>query len=307
MKLFIKLEHIIDTETGCADRKNAPYSSCNTAKSSNIPPFTSPIFISMKIKNPIIPGFYPDPSICRVGKEYFLVNSSFEYFPGVPLFHSYDLVNWRQGPALEQHPWPSVPLKDDFDVHELSCIWNFRKNHASTDWSLMEREGWLVLHGSQLPLNDYYSPTFIARRQQHHKCAVSTLIDFTPSRDNKEAGLTAYMNERHHYAIYITNKNGSRMVSVRRRVGDMLLTAAEVPVEFEGPVVLGIGSDDNSYTFSFGKNGPDRQIASGEARFLSTEIATGFTGVYFGMYATGNGSTCSAPASFDWFEYTPLF
>ncbi len=47
-------------------------------------------------KNPIIPGFYPDPSICRVGEDYYLVTSSFEFFPGVPIFHSKDLVNWRQ-------------------------------------------------------------------------------------------------------------------------------------------------------------------------------------------------------------------
>ncbi|SHM69322.1 glycoside hydrolase family 43 protein [Gracilibacillus kekensis] len=47
-------------------------------------------------KNPIIPGFYPDPSICRVGEDYYLVTSSFEYFPGVPIFHSKDLVHWRQ-------------------------------------------------------------------------------------------------------------------------------------------------------------------------------------------------------------------
>src|ERR1700683_2357594 len=46
--------------------------------------------------NPIIPGYYPDPSICRVGEDYYLVNSSFEYFPGVPIFHSKDLVNWHQ-------------------------------------------------------------------------------------------------------------------------------------------------------------------------------------------------------------------
>ena len=47
-------------------------------------------------ENPIIPGFYPDPSICRVGEDYYLVNSSFEFFPGVPLWHSRDLVNWEQ-------------------------------------------------------------------------------------------------------------------------------------------------------------------------------------------------------------------
>src|SRR4030042_2877344 len=46
--------------------------------------------------NPIISGFYPDPSICRVGEDYYLFTSSFEYFPGVPIFHSKDLVHWRQ-------------------------------------------------------------------------------------------------------------------------------------------------------------------------------------------------------------------
>lgn len=47
-------------------------------------------------RNPIIPGFYPDPSICRVEDDYYLVTSTFEYFPGVPIFHSKDLVNWKQ-------------------------------------------------------------------------------------------------------------------------------------------------------------------------------------------------------------------
>jgi len=46
-------------------------------------------------QNPVISGFNPDPSICRVGEDYYLVTSSFEYFPGVPVYHSKDLVNWK--------------------------------------------------------------------------------------------------------------------------------------------------------------------------------------------------------------------
>lgn len=41
---------------------------------------------------PIIPGFHPDPSVCRVGEDYYLATSSFEYAPGVPLWHSRDLL-----------------------------------------------------------------------------------------------------------------------------------------------------------------------------------------------------------------------
>lgn len=53
--------------------------------------------------NPILPGFYPDPSICRVNDDYYLVTSTFAYFPGVPIFHSRDLVHWNQiGNILER-------------------------------------------------------------------------------------------------------------------------------------------------------------------------------------------------------------
>lgn len=46
-------------------------------------------------KNPILSGFFPDPSICRVGDTYYMVNSSFEWFPGLPIHESKDLVNWK--------------------------------------------------------------------------------------------------------------------------------------------------------------------------------------------------------------------
>jgi xylan 1,4-beta-xylosidase len=49
----------------------------------------------MKYRNPVLPGFHPDPSICRAGKDYYLAVSSFEYFPGVPVYHSRNLVNWE--------------------------------------------------------------------------------------------------------------------------------------------------------------------------------------------------------------------
>ena len=47
-------------------------------------------------RNPVIPGFHPDPSVCAADDGFYLVNSSFEYFPGVPLYHSKDLIHWEQ-------------------------------------------------------------------------------------------------------------------------------------------------------------------------------------------------------------------
>ncbi|GAB3660766.1 glycoside hydrolase family 43 protein [Glycomyces tarimensis] len=65
-------------------------------------------------ERPIVPGFYPDPTICRVGSDYYMAHSSFEYFPGAPIFHSRDLVNWNQiGNILDRrsqfHPGDGRP------------------------------------------------------------------------------------------------------------------------------------------------------------------------------------------------------
>ena len=63
-----------------------------------------------QLKNPIIQGYHPDPSVCRVGDDFYLVNSSFEYFPGVPIYHSKDLVNWELiGNVLDRES--QLPLK----------------------------------------------------------------------------------------------------------------------------------------------------------------------------------------------------
>ncbi len=61
-------------------------------------------------RNPIIPGFHPDPSVCRVGDTFYLVNSSFQYFPGVPIFQSKDMIHWEQiGNVLDRES--QIPLK----------------------------------------------------------------------------------------------------------------------------------------------------------------------------------------------------
>lgn len=59
--------------------------------------------MSVIAENPILSGFYPDPTICSVGEDFYIVNSSFSYFPGLPILHSKDLKHWEQiGNALER-------------------------------------------------------------------------------------------------------------------------------------------------------------------------------------------------------------
>ena len=62
-------------------------------------------------KNPILEGFSPDPSVCAVGDDYYLVTSTFAYFPGVPIYHSKDLVNWTQIGNILDRP-EQLPLQN---------------------------------------------------------------------------------------------------------------------------------------------------------------------------------------------------
>ena len=86
-------------------------------------------------KNPVLSGFYPDPSICRVGEDYYMVNSSFAYFPGIPVFHSRDLAHWEQiGNALdreEQLPLSGSEISRGIFAptirYQFHIIWEMRR------------------------------------------------------------------------------------------------------------------------------------------------------------------------------------
>src|SRR5215471_18447035 len=74
-------------------------------------------------QNPILGGDYPDPSVIRVGNDYYMTHSSFEYYPGLLIWHSTDLVHWeRVGYALHKYVgsvWAPdlVKYKDSFYIY----------------------------------------------------------------------------------------------------------------------------------------------------------------------------------------------
>jgi alpha-N-arabinofuranosidase len=113
-------------------------------------------------KNPIIPGFHPDPSICRVGDDYYLVNSSFEWFPGIPIFHSKDLVNWEQiGHVLDR---PSqLQMKPGLKPSNGTWAPTIRYNKGTFYMIVTGQEcGGNFYVTSKKPEGPWSEPTFIA-------------------------------------------------------------------------------------------------------------------------------------------------
>ena len=205
--------------------------------------------------------------------------------------------------CLPLNPWEKEDTRDNFDGQELRLCWNFLRNPYDEDWSLSERPGWLRLNGSAVGLDDRDSPAFVGHRQQHFDCEVSTLLDFNPQKDHEEAGLTVRMNEQNHYEIAVTHLEGERYVIVRRRIAGLSVVVAQDRIG-PGQVKLSIKADRNMYYLSYTmEDGEHRMLAQGGTRYLSSEIAGGYTGVYFALYAAGNEKHSTTPAYFDWFDY----
>ncbi|HEX7312557.1 MAG TPA: family 43 glycosylhydrolase [Pyrinomonadaceae bacterium] len=207
--------------------------------------------------------------------------------------------------TLPPHTWPLEPARDDFDAARLAHAWSFVRNLDPARLSLTERPGWLRLKGSTVTLDDTdFPPVLVARRQQHLEAEAVTRLDFKPAREGEEAGLTLRQNERHHYEIGIRrNSTGGREVYLRYRVGSIFSDAAAQPIG-DGPVRLRVRAMPEIYRFSYAVGeGAFQDLGGVETRYLASEVANGFNGVFLGPFATGRGRDASAPADFDWFDY----
>lgn len=113
----------------------------------------------MKYNNPIIKGFHPDPSICRVGEDYYLVTSSFEYFPGIPIFHSTDLVNWKQiGNCVQRaEEFPLDEVKDSGGVWAPTIRYNDGRFYVT---ATLEKYGNFIV-SAQDPAGEWSSPVWV--------------------------------------------------------------------------------------------------------------------------------------------------
>ena len=206
-------------------------------------------------------------------------------------------------PRLPEHKWGKDPVRDDFDSPRLSMKWNFLRNPYDADWSLTEKPGYLRLNGSKIGLADKDSPAFVGRRQSHFNMAASTKLSYTPMTENEEAGLVVRGNDANHFSLLITLRDGKRVALFRKFLQEKIIgeEIKEIP---DDDVVLKIIATETEYRFWVQPKGKKALLlGTAAATDLSTEMIGGFTGVFLGMYASGNGEENTHPADFDWFEY----
>lgn len=205
--------------------------------------------------------------------------------------------------TLPLKEFPAESIRENFDGSKLPFVWNYIRNPREESYSLTERKGFLSLKGTELSLNDMANPTFVGRRQQHFDFQATTSFEFKAS-DGEEAGITVMMDEKSHYDLFLTSENGKYFVNLRYKLGNV--SHIEKKHQVSSPkLILKAKGDSKFYSFSFSEDGTSEiNLGTIETKFLSSEVAGGFTGVYIGLYSTGNGKMCNSPAYFDWFEYS---
>ncbi|MEO8255610.1 MAG: glycoside hydrolase family 43 protein [Flavobacterium sp.] len=210
--------------------------------------------------------------------------------------------------TVDKLPGEAVTVEDynqneEFNTEKLGFEWNYIGNPSPENYSLKERKGYLRLRGSEQSLNDNQGVTFVGRRQRHFNFNASTSIDFNPIGDNEEAGITVLKNALYHYELVIKKKGKSRELVLSYNIGKINCVAKRVPLK-EGLVKLNVSGTPEFFEFGFSQgNDPVTTFGKVDTRFLSYETAGSMTGVYIGLFASGNGKKAKAVADFDNFIY----
>jgi len=204
-------------------------------------------------------------------------------------------------PTLPQHPFKAKPTRTDFKK-DLGLEWNYFQPFGDKNFELDKNKGALTLHGSAIKIGEEGNATFVGRRLTDITFSTTTRLNFDPKNENEEAGMIL-LNNGSHFDIVVSSHNEKKYLVVKLQFGQTVYRSEEISLA-QGFVDLKIESNGPEFIFSYSQNGENFKIVEkADVRFLSTETVGWFTGVYVGLYATGNGKKSTAKAIYDWYEY----
>lgn len=204
--------------------------------------------------------------------------------------------------TLPLQPFTAIPAKTNFDEKTLGLEWNYLQYPVETNFSLTERPGFLRLKGAPETISTSHTSTFVGRRLTGFYFTATTQVEFNPKTENEEAGMVL-VNNGSHFDLLVKQKKGKRVAVVKLQFGRTVYTSKEFVLK-PRPVDLKITGDKTTFAFSFAQGNKEfTEIETVDAKFLATETVGFFTGVYVGLYATGNNLLSKTFADFDWFEY----
>ncbi|MHB8129818.1 MAG: glycoside hydrolase family 43 protein [Mobilitalea sp.] len=215
-------------------------------------------------------------------------------------------------PDLEETPVAIVSEKEDFDNETLPYHFIYLRNPRFANYSLTERKGYLRMKLAREKILDLVSPSYVAVRQTGMCYQLETLLEFTPENKQEEAGLVLLQNNRFHYRLVSTIRNGIKVIQLVKCFKGEEEVLARVENEDMSRSVKGlrlrITAKQQYLQFAYSYDGKSYHIikADVDGRILSTDVAGGFVGTTVGLYCSSNGGDSNNIADFDWISYKNL-
>lgn len=201
--------------------------------------------------------------------------------------------------------WMDVDLsgQQDMDMYQVSfentgaddLRWSYLRDYHKENYQFTDRG--LRLRGTKITLDEADTPTFAGIRQsEFHTC-----LNVAVSGEAKEAGITFYMDENQHYDLSLVQEKGVRKAALRLRIGDAACIANTVDLpEGMEKVEFSVVSDPNRYEFYCMVDGEKKFLGSARTKYLSSEVAGGFTGVLMGLYAVDEDGKWAEFEELEW-------
>jgi alpha-N-arabinofuranosidase len=207
-------------------------------------------------------------------------------------------------PTLPLHPFEKAPVRTGFSDEKLGLEWQYMRNPIRENYSLNDRKGWLRINASPYTLNETEAVSFVCRRQTEHDFTAATYLELVSSSEKEEAGMTLIQNNTHHYDLLIKKVKEKYVIQLRVFAGSLSYIATEKTIN-SNQVNFKIEGAPLQYSFYYSEteNGNYQELGKLDTRYLSTEVAGGFTGVMIGLYASSNGEKSKAKAYYNWFDY----
>ncbi len=187
-------------------------------------------------------------------------------------------------------------LNYDAELSEMDLTsprWLYLRDYHKENY--VYGDGVLRLRGTSVTLEEADSPTFIGVRQSEF----DTKLNVTVSGDVAEAGITFYMDESEHYDLALIHESDEAKVMLRIRVGDAQAVVQSIPVSGE-KVQLSVESTAEEYSFCCEAEGVHHYLGKARTKYLSSEVAGGFTGVVMGLYAIDAGGRWASFENLNW-------
>lgn len=168
-----------------------------------------------------------------------------------------------------------------FENTEWNIDWCYLRHPKNDNYELFDNH--IVMHGSDVTLDDVDSPTFIGLRQRDF--SFTLLIDV--SSDCDEAGVTIYSCESEHYDIALRKVDVGFEAILKLNIGGIKHIQNTVKLNSNKAKLI-IEANSCQYNFSVSDQHCKYHLGSGQSKYLSSEVSGGFTGVVIGLYAVGN-------------------